>query len=151
EEIETALLADGGVATIATERAQFESVRERFGAVLSAWENGHAAQDPGQLDGVRAEYDRGLAELELALLVKSPATGNGEAAQWRTQYVEAEAAYTEAEQQWEEKRGPYEEALRGAEQRYENARADYVRAVDEIREELQKAPQEYEARYKDLL
>src|SRR5262249_6932701 len=29
EEIETALLADGGIATIAPERAQFESVRER--------------------------------------------------------------------------------------------------------------------------
>src|SRR5206468_4144482 len=57
----------------------------------------------------------------------------------------------EAERLHEEKRGPYEEALRAAERRYEADRAKYVAAVEDIREQLQKAPQEYDARYKEIL
>ena len=89
--------------------------------------------------------------MELALLVKGGAAGNGELAELRNTYRSAEDAYVEAERLHEETRNPYEEALRAAERRYEADRAAYAAAVEDIREQLQKAPQEYEAKYREIL
>src|SRR5439155_1354905 len=76
-------------------------------------------------------------------------SGNGDLEGLRTEYRQAEDDYVEAERLHEEKRVPYEEALRAAERRYEDERAKYVAAVEDIREQLQKAPQEYDARYRE--
>src|SRR5581483_1924420 len=155
EEIETTLLGADAGATVASERSAFEDLRSRYEAVLEVWEEGGARTDEigRQVDERRAEYERGLSVLELALLVKGNAgvAGNGELEALRAEYVAAEDEYIEAERLHEEKRGPYEEALRVAERRYEDERTKYVAAVEDIREQLQKAPQEYEARYKEIL
>jgi len=69
--------------------------------------------------------------------------GNGELEELRVEYRAAEDDYVEAERLHEEKRGPYERrcAPRAATRRT----APITCRVEEIREQLQKAPQEYEA------
>ncbi len=155
-ELETTLLGAGGGSAVETERSSLEALGARYEAVLAAWEAGAARSDEAgrELDERRAEYERGLSVMELALLVKGDGgngAGNGELETLRATYRAAEDDYVEAERLHEAKRGPYEEALRAAERRYEEDRAKYVAAVEEIREQLQKAPQEYEARYKEIL
>jgi preprotein translocase SecA subunit len=152
EELESLLLG-AGAGGVEGERADLVTLRDRYEAMLTAWEEGgQRSDDHGrELNERRAEYERGIAELELALLVKGPVAGNGELAQWREAYRSAEEVYVTAEREHEELQRPYEEAVRAAERRYEEARAQYVAAVEEIREELQKAPQEYEARFKESL
>src|SRR5262249_2260022 len=90
-------------------------------------------------------------QLELALLIRGPAAGNGELATWRQAHGEAEQAYIETERQYDAERAPFEEGKRAAERRYEEQRLQYVSAVEEIREGLQTAPQQYEARFKEIL
>src|SRR5438093_1019859 len=139
-----------------TLRDRYDEEVQRAGAGVGAWEGGGGGTDEAGrgLGERRAEYERGLSVMELALLVKGNAgngAGNGELEELRAEYRAAEDDYVEAERLHEEKRGPYEEALRAAERRYEADRTKYVAAVEEIREQAQKAPQEYEARYKDIL
>src|SRR5437870_496912 len=82
QELETALLEAGAAAAVATERAMLEELKARYGAVLDAWEQvGHRTDDTArELDERRSEYERGLSTLELALLVKGGAGGNGDLA-----------------------------------------------------------------------
>jgi len=152
-ELETMLRQAADGPAVETERSAFDELGRRYDAALEAWEErGLRSDEAGRaLDEVRAQYERGLSVLELALLVKANVAGNGEISELRGAYRTAEDAYVEAERLHEEKRGPYEEALRAAERRYEEDRAQYVAAVEDIREQLQKAPQEYEARYRELL
>jgi len=153
EELETTLLGAGSSAPVADERSAFEALRERYEEVLAAWaEDGGRTHETGrELDERRSQYERGLSVLELALLVKGAANaaGNGEFEELRQTYRAAEDDYVEAERLHEEKRVPYEEAQRAAERRYEEERAKYVAVVEDIREQLQKAPEEYDERYKE--
>jgi hypothetical protein len=155
EELESTLLGAADTGAVATERSSLEELRQRYEAALEAWEEtGVRTDDAGRdLDERRAEYERGLSVMELALLVKGGVngSGNGDVDALRAEYLQAEDDYVEAERLHEEKRTPFEEALRAAERRYEDERTKYVAAVEEIREQLQKAPQEYEARYKEIL
>jgi len=152
EELEATLFG-AEVGTASTERSELEELRGRYETVLAAWEEGGVRTDETarELDERRAQYERGLSMLELALLVKGGAAGNGELAELRAAYRAAEDSYVESERLHEETRAPYEEAVRAAERRYEADRAKYVAAVEEIREQLQKAPQEYDARYREIL
>jgi preprotein translocase SecA subunit len=152
EELESAMLEFGG-ASAADERAALEASRDRYHAVLEGWE-AKEARTPDTahaLDERRAEYERALAVLELALVVKAGAGGDGELSELRGAYRNAEERYVEAERLCEEQRVPYEEAVRAAERRYEEERAKYVAVVEDIREQLQKAPEEYESRYVEIL
>jgi preprotein translocase SecA subunit len=156
DELETALLhadAAGDVAATAVERSSLQDLRARFEEALAAWEEdgGRSPEIGRQLDDRRAQYERGLSVMELAVLVKGQVAGNGRLEELRAAYRAAEDAYVEAERLHEERRQPYEEAVRAAERRYEEDRQQYVAAVEHIREELQKAPQEYEARFQELL
>src|SRR5262249_6371975 len=152
EQLEATLFG-AEVGTASTERSELEELRGRYEAVLAAWEEGGVRTDETarELDERRAQYERGLSLMELALLVKGGAAGNGELAELRGAYRTAEDSYVEAERLHEETRAPYEEAVRAAERRYEADRAKYVAAVEEIREQLQKAPQEYDVRYREIL
>jgi preprotein translocase SecA subunit len=151
EEMEAALLEEGAASAI-SERSELEDIRTRYDAALRLWsEGGRTDTVARELNERRSEYERGLAQLELALLVKGPVAGNGELASWRQAYQEAEGAYVDIERQHEAAQAPFEEGQRAAERRYEQERVKYVTVVEEIREELQKAPQQYEERFKDML
>jgi preprotein translocase SecA subunit len=151
EEMEAALLEEGA-AGATSERSELEDVRMRYDAALRLWsEGGRTETVARELNERRSEYERGLAQLELALLVQRPDAGNGELASWRQAYQDAEEAYGDIERQHEAERAPFEEGQRAAERRYEQERVKYVSVVEEIREELQKAPQQYEERFKEML
>jgi len=109
EELEATLFG-AEVGTASTERSELEELRGRYETVLAAWEEGGVRTDETarELDERRAQYERGLSMMELALLVKGGAAGNGELAELRTAYRTAEDSYVEAERLHEEKRGPYE-------------------------------------------
>src|SRR5262249_12484161 len=129
-----------------------EDVRIRYDAALRMWSEGGRTDTVAQeLNERRSVYERSLAQLELALLVKGPVAGNGELQSWRETYQEAEQAYVDIERRNDAEQAPFEEGLRAAERRYEDQRLEYVSAVEEIREELQKAPQQYEERFKEIL
>jgi preprotein translocase SecA subunit len=152
-ELQTTLLDAAAGNSVGAEGAALREIDARYEAALTAWEEAEVRSDEAAraLDEVRSQYERGLSEMELALLVKGGAAQNGEVAELRGDYRAAEDDYVEAERLHDEKRGPYEDALRTAERRYEEERAKYVAAVEEIREQLQKAPQEYDARYREIL
>src|SRR5262249_25380803 len=151
EEMEAALL-DEGAACATSERSELEDVRIRYDAALRLWsEGGRTDTVARELNERRSEYERGLAQLELALLVQRPDAGNGELASWRQAYQDAEEAYGDIERQHEAERAPFEEGLRAAERRYGQERGEDGSGVEEIREALQKARQQCEERFKEML
>ncbi len=153
EEMEASLLGEAGAGAVdaPAEREQLEESRLKYDAALRLWTEGGRTQRVAQeLDERRSEYERGLGQLEVALLVRGPVAGNGELEGWRQAHQEAEREFVEIERAHEAEQQPYEDGLRAAERRYEDQRLQYVSAVEEIREELQKAPQQYEERFKEL-
>ncbi len=151
--MEATLLEVGAAGGVVAERSELESIRARYDEMLRRWsEDGQRDDDVArELNERRSEYERGLAQLELAVLVKGPAAGNGELATWRQTYEEAEQAYVEIEREYDAARAPFEEGQRAAERRYEDARVKYINAVEDIREQMEKAPQEYAERYRESL
>jgi preprotein translocase SecA subunit len=151
EELETALFAVDGPGA-AAERSRAESLRDRFSACLATWDAAERRGDDlaREVNEVRAEYERAIADLEIAVLVRGTPGEDG-LASWREGYVSGERIYQDAERRYEELRTPYEVQLRAAEEHYESQRAEYVRVVEDLREQLQKAPQEYDTRFKTIL
>src|SRR4029453_16891259 len=96
--MEASLLATDESGAAASERSDLEAMRLRYDATLRLWsEGGRTDTVARELNERRSEYERGLAQLELALLVKGPVAGNGELESWREAYEEAERAYVEIE------------------------------------------------------
>jgi preprotein translocase SecA subunit len=103
------------------------------------------------LNDWRSQYEKAYRDLELATLLDGPAdTDDDAAARWRREYHDAETAFAEAERLHHEQQEPYDAARRAEEQRYERDRKQYVEAVDELRETMQKAPQQHEAREREI-
>src|SRR4029453_10734642 len=152
EAMEASLLQADGSGAGGSDRSELEDVRLRYDAALRLWsEGGRTETVAHEINERRSEYERSLAQLEIALLVKGPVAGNGELVSWREAYQDAEQAYVEIERRHDAERAPFDEGLRDAEREHEKQRVQYVSAVEEIREELQKAPQQYEDRFKEIL
>jgi preprotein translocase SecA subunit len=100
------------------------------------------------LNSARVLYDRVLGDLEMQLLLR---TGGGNGADAAEPYREAAAARHAAEEEHLAVERPFEKALGDAHARYEKARQEYVRAIDQIREQLDKAPQEFQGRFEEIL
>src|SRR5262249_19004457 len=78
EDVETALLAiDGG--GVAAERTRAEGLRDRFRTLLAAWDGAARRTEElaEQINQARSEYERGIADLEIAVLVRGDANGDG--------------------------------------------------------------------------
>src|SRR5262249_42947706 len=98
EEMEASLLQVDESGAVAPERSELEDVRIRYDAALRMWSEGGRTDTVAQeLNERRSVYERSLAQLELALLVKGPVAGNGELQSWREAYQEAEQAYVDIE------------------------------------------------------
>jgi hypothetical protein len=69
----------------------------------------------------------------------------------RQEYEEAVSAYEEAERQYEEQHQPYENAMATAEREYEEKRRERVKVVEEVREQLEKAPDLYKQQFDEVL
>src|SRR5262245_5487615 len=112
EELETTLMGADPGAAVASERSALEELGRRSEEGLEAGEErGQRTDEVARvLDERRSAYEQGLSAMELALLVKAGAGGNGELAELRKTYQQAEDTYVEVEGLHEEQRAPLEEA-----------------------------------------
>jgi preprotein translocase SecA subunit len=129
----------------------FEEASREFGATLALWQekDGGRRELVEVLDEKRRNYEQRLNDLEFELAAIE--LKRGEDAALVEEYEEAHRAFEEAEARCEEIRAPYEEALQSAQRNYETKRQEYMRIVEEIREQLDKAPDEYKHRFDEIL
>ncbi|MGH7827510.1 MAG: preprotein translocase subunit SecA [Candidatus Binatia bacterium] len=129
----------------------FEAARQEFSEYIDRWQqkDGDRRGLIEVLDEKRRNYEQRLIDLEFdmaALELKQ-----GESSALIQEYEEAHQAFEDAEARCEEIRYPYEEALQTAQRSYESERQEYLRVVEEIREQLDKAPDEYKQRFDEIL
>src|SRR5262249_60645054 len=66
-------------------------------------------------------------------------------------HAEARAAYQSAERAYGEARTPYEAAVADARTTYEADRRKYTKVIEDVREQMEAAPEELRGRYTDIL
>jgi tetratricopeptide (TPR) repeat protein len=125
--------------------------KEDFSATLDLWQQQRGEREGlmEALDEKRRSYEQRLIDLEFASALDVLATG--EHASMVREFAEAHRAFEEAEVRCEEVREPYEQAIQQAQQNYETKRQEYLRMVEDIREQLDKAPDEYRQRFDEIL
>ncbi|MDX2170729.1 MAG: SEC-C metal-binding domain-containing protein [Deltaproteobacteria bacterium] len=96
-------------------------------------------------DRVRTDYERAMARV-LAEPAEMP---DGAAA--RQAFDAATALYQQSEVAYAEARTPYEQAVAQARDAYEDERKKYTRVIDEVREQMEAAPEENRGRYGEAL
>ncbi|MBM2804025.1 MAG: secA, partial [Deltaproteobacteria bacterium] len=150
EAFETAVLSsqNGSGAEAA---ADFAEAKEDFSATLDLWQQKRGEREVlmEALDEKRRSYEQRLIDLEFTSTLDVLATG--EHAPMVREFAEAHRAFEEAEVRCEEVRAPYEQAIQQAQQNYEAKRQEYLRMVEDIREQLDKAPDEYRQRFDEIL
>jgi preprotein translocase SecA subunit len=110
----------------------------------------------GRLRGLQLKYEKVLQDYARALfkLAVVQPVENGDVATLyedsRRAYEEANRLYEETDRLYEEKHRPYEEELARAERTYEEKRRERVKLVEELREQLEKAPDHHQ-RYDEVL
>jgi len=133
---------------------EYETVRAEYAGLLS---EGPATDVAPRLEAVRSRYERLLEAYSRAIwrIAETPFSENGEAAhlyeEARQAYEDAVLAYEEAERRYEEQYKPYEEAVAAAERAYEEKRRERVKVVEEVREQLEKAPDLYQQLFDEVL
>jgi preprotein translocase SecA subunit len=133
---------------------EYEAARSEYGEVLRSTD---ATTSGDRFGTVRSRYEKLLEEYDRALLrlAVGPINENGEVGRQyeeaRNAYEGAVRAYEEAEQKYEEKHKPYEEAIAAAERVYEEQRRARVKVVEEVRAQLEKAPDVYKQLYDEVL
>ena len=171
-EVEPALLAHYGEARLAYEYAlseydkvigpaltedqmhEYETARTEY---VSALESNGALASATHFGAARSRYEKLLGDYSRAVLrlAEGPMSHNGEVGRLyeeaRDAYEGAVRAYEEAEHHYEEKHKPYEEALAAAERTYEEQRRERVKVVEEVRAQLEKAPDLYKQLYDEVL
>ncbi len=132
-------------------RRNFEEASESFKGFLARWQQGDGNRGDlfEALDETRRNYEQRLIDYEFSLT--QALLAEGEHAGTVARYDEMRRAYEEAEARCEEIRIPYEEALHQAQSSYETKRQEFIRAVEEMREQLEKAPEAYRQRYDEFL
>jgi preprotein translocase SecA subunit len=150
EAVEAAILdsSNGSAEAILDE---FREARDSFNDTLNRWQqNGGSRTDLIEaLDEKRRVYEQRLIDLEFE---NARATlSHSEHSDVVTEYEDAHRAFEEAEKRCEEIRIPYEEAIQRAQQNYEAKRQEYLRMVEQVREELDKAPDQYRQRFNEIL
>ncbi len=134
----------------------YETARADFLAVLHE-EGAGAAESSERLSLNRSRYEGWLEDYCQAIIQMAglALSENGrvqeeyEAA--RRAYEENQQAYQDADQRYEEVRKPYEAAVAAAERVYEQRRKEHVQVIEEVREQLERAPDAYSQDFNDLL
>jgi preprotein translocase SecA subunit len=96
-------------------------------------------------DRVRQDYERVMQRV-LGTAVEGAVDDEAKAA-----YETALAAYTAAESAYSEARVPYEAAVTAARDTYEAERRKYTKVIEDVREQMEQAPEELRGRYGDIL
>jgi preprotein translocase SecA subunit len=129
----------------------FDQAKLDFTAALERWQEngGERGGLIEALDEKRRIYEQQLIELEFdnarSLLAQ------GEESATVSEYESAHRAFEEAELHCEEIRLPYEQAIHQAQVDYEAKRQEYLRMVEQVREELDKAPDQYRQRFDEII
>ena len=129
----------------------FAATREGFNLTIELWQEKGAQREElmEALDEKRRSYEQSLIDFEFASALNVLAVG--EHAETVQEYTASHRAFDEAEAHCEEVRVPYEQAIQQAQQNYEAKRQEYLRMVETIREQLDKAPDEYRQRFVQIL
>ena len=127
----------------------------RFQRALAEWCRAltEAASNgaPATMPAARLAFDRARQEYERALqrvLGEPAALASAEA---RSAYEVALAAYQAAEAAYAAAREPYEAAVAAAREAYESERKKYTKVIDDVREQMEAAPEELRGKYDDVL
>jgi preprotein translocase SecA subunit len=150
EEFEAALFtSENGIKTELDEA--FDEARGDFSEALGRWQekNGDREALLEALDEKRRNYEQRAVDLEFERSLT--ALAQDEHAGLVQEYETVHRAFEEAEARCEEIRGPYEQAIQQAQHNYESKRQEYLRMVENIREQLDKAPDEYRHRFDEIL
>ena len=149
-DMEASILELGG-ADNSKDRRAFEEARDALSESLERWEqaDGEREELVEAMDERRRTYEEQLDEYEF--VVAKSVLSRGEHAQLVAEYNESHRAFEEAEVRCDEARRPYQEAIRAAQSTYEAKRQEYGRAVEEIREQLEKAPDSNRQRFDEIL
>lgn len=133
---------------------EYETVQSEYGELLTRIGTTAVSE---RFDAVRSRYEKLLKEYDKAVLrlAVGSVSENGEAGRQyedaRNAYEGAVDAYEDAERQYEERHKPYEEAIATAERAYEEQRRARVKVVEEVRAQLEKAPDVYQQMYDEVL
>jgi len=133
-----------------------EEGQQRFQATLAEWarvlresaDNGTSAASNAPrnaFERARQDYERAMQRV----LVEPSELAALDVAQQA--YQEALAVYTAAEQSYAEARAPYETAVTLARDTYESERKKYTKVIDDVREQMEAAPEEERGRYGEVL
>ena len=147
---------DKVIGPILTEDQQHEYESART-AYVSLFDGGVLVEQPEQARTVRSRYERVLEDYSRALsrIAEEAISANGVVeeryVEARHAYEEAVKAYEEAERSYEEKHAPYEDTVAAAERDYEEKRRERVKVVEEVREQLEKAPDLYKQQFDEVL
>ena len=149
ESLDEAVLGHGGVDESA--RREFSDASKAFGSFVERWQSadGQRPQLLEAIDDSRRLYEQRLEEYEF--VVTRSVVSQGEDAALVREFEANRTAFEEAEAHCEALRIPYEKETRAAHDAYESKRQEYVQAVEEVREELEKAPEAYSNRYDEIL
>ncbi len=149
ETLDEAVLAHNGVDESA--RREFSEASQAFGSFVERWQDadGQRPQLLEAIDDSRRFYEQRLEEYEF--VVTRSVVAQGEEAALVQAFEANRAAFEDAEAHCEALRIPYEKESRAAHDAYESKRQEYVQAVEEVREELEKAPEAYSNRYDEIL
>ncbi len=150
ESLDEAVLAHGGVDESGARR-EFSEASKAFGSFVERWQgaDGQRPQLLETIDDSRRLYEQRLEEYEF--VVTRSVVAQGEDASLVREFEANRTAFEEAEAHCEALRVPYEKETRAAHDAYESKRQEYVQAVEEVREELEKAPEAYSNRYDEIL
>ena len=112
----------------------------------------NGAGDAKALTTVRAPFERVRAEYERAVqrVLTHSASDADDYDAARAAYEATEQAYQDAERSYLEHRTPYEEAVAAAQSEYEATRKKYTKVVEDVREQIDKAPEEFRTRYEEV-
>jgi len=112
----------------------------------SASNGASAAQSPA-----RVAFDRARQEYERALQRELGAPATLASAEAKATYDSALATYEEAETAYAAARTPFEAAVTAAREDYESERKKYTKVIDDVREQMDAAPDELRGKYSDVL
>jgi preprotein translocase SecA subunit len=133
-----------------------EEGQQRFQLAFEEWcralrESAQNGVSPA-LQSARTAFDRSRQDYERVMQrVLGSAVAGAVDDEAKAAYEAALATYTAAEQAYTEARTPYEAAVAAARENYEAERRKYTKVIEDVREQMEQAPEELRGRYGEVL
>ena len=136
-----------------------EEGQQRFVRALQDWcqvlreEAGNGSGATARIQSARTVFERARVDYERAMqrVLDQPRDGEVEPAAAHDAYTAAERIYKEAEEAYAAGRKPFDAAVTAARETYETDRRKYTEVIEEVREQMEQAPEEMRGRYGEVL